>query len=175
MNYFLVWILVHWRTDGRTHTESDAYEPTMHRHRCAQWKCIRKVAHSQLMHQRRGKRPDINCKWPSLCHKHNIGFLLGSRGHSTSRLDQLSKKITKMENEELHFKFGLDSGILLNIEWIWVPLLWMTYTWISNDCPDPALSCNNSMKSVTLFSTRGNIYNIKIKQFIVSSFTLIFI
>ncbi len=34
MNYFIVWILVQWRTDGLT--ESDAYEPIVHKHRCAQ-------------------------------------------------------------------------------------------------------------------------------------------
>ena len=33
MNYFLVWILVQWQTDGRT--ESDAYEPNVQKHRCA--------------------------------------------------------------------------------------------------------------------------------------------
>ncbi len=34
MNYFLVsWILVKWQTDGLT--ESDAYEPTVHKHRYA--------------------------------------------------------------------------------------------------------------------------------------------
>ncbi len=37
MNYFLVWILVKWQTSRQTdiQTESDAYEPTVHMHRCA--------------------------------------------------------------------------------------------------------------------------------------------
>ncbi len=42
-HYFLVWILVQWRTDRQTdgQTESDAYEPTVHKHRCAQKKDLK--------------------------------------------------------------------------------------------------------------------------------------
>ncbi len=38
MNYSLVWILVESQTDRQTdgQTESDAHEPTVHKHRCAQ-------------------------------------------------------------------------------------------------------------------------------------------
>ncbi len=41
MNYFLIWILVKSKTDRRTdgRMQSDAYEPTVHMHRCAKKYC----------------------------------------------------------------------------------------------------------------------------------------
>ncbi len=66
-NYFLVLSfgqvgLVKWhQTDGQA--ERDAYEPTVHKHRCAQ-----KVLHS-FVHQWSRNLSDIKCSWqlPSVC------------------------------------------------------------------------------------------------------------